>query len=263
MTITSRTAAAGLPRSRDTERRRKAELERRISEQAAQLQAAQREIDVLCHAIAHDLRSPLRTIASGAQILLEESGRLGDEAREWTGRIAAAANRMDTLVLGLLDYAGLTEPEAKLQMVDPGAVVRDVLARMAPAIAQARAKVVVDGPLPPVRAHVRSLDQAIATLLSNALKFAREGVAPKVRIRSERRGRSVRLWVDDNGIGIPPEHQHRLFGVFERLQRRERFGGAGIGLAVAKRLVERMGGAVGVKSEPGRGSSFFLDLTGA
>jgi signal transduction histidine kinase len=134
---------------------------------------------------------------------------------------------------------------------------------MDPPIAEAKGKVAVDGPLPSVRAHPESLDQVIGHLVSNALKFVAPGVLPKVRIRAERRGESVRLWVDDNGIGIAPEHRQRVFGLFERLQRREAFGGTGMGLAVSKRLAERMGGTLGVTSEPGRGSSFFLDLPGA
>lgn len=253
----------GLRRNAETDRRRQTELERRIVERTGQLLAALREIDVLCHAIAHDLRSPLRTIASGAQILLENGSGLGDEARDWARRIAAAANRMDALVLGLLDYSGRSSQETELQTVDLDRLIRELLARMAFSVTEAKAKVTVDGVLPPVRAQVRSLDYAVAGLLSNALKFVREGVPPRIRFRAERCGSAVRLWVDDNGLGIAPEHQQRIFGVFERLQRRERFEGAGIGLAIARRLVERMGGAIGVRSEPGRGSSFYLDLPGA
>lgn len=253
----------GVPRSSETDRRRRAELERLLEVRNGQLLAALREMEALSYAIGHELRSPLRTIASGAQIILDGLPPGADEARDWAGRIAAAAIRMDAMVLGLLDYTGLARGESTPQVVALDSVVDEVIHRMGPAIADAKAKVAVDGPLPEVRAHPDSLEQVIGRLLSNALKFVAPGVLPKVRVRAERRGEIVRLWVDDNGIGIAPEHRQRVFGLFERLQRREAFGGAGLGLAVAKRLAERMGGTIGVTSEPGRGSSFFLDLPGA
>ena len=254
---------SGVPRSLETDRRRRAELERLLEVRNGQLLAALREIEALSYAIGHELRSPLRTIASGAQIILAGLPPTNDEARDWADRIAAAANRMDAMVLALLDYAGTSRRESTPKVVDLASVVRDVLSRMGPAIAETKAKVAVDGLLPAVRGHPGSLDQVIGHLLSNALKFVAPGVVPKVRVRAERRGECVRLWVDDNGIGIAPEHRQRVFGLFERLQRREAFGGSGMGLAVSKRLAERMGGTIGVTSEAGRGSSFFLDLPGA
>jgi signal transduction histidine kinase len=253
----------GLPRASDADRRRRAELERLVEVRTGQLLAALREIDALAYAIGHELRSPLRTIASGAQIILEGIPGTSDEARDWAGRIAAAANRMDAMVLGLLDYTGRAAKGMKPEAVELSSAIHDALHRMGASIADAKAKVTVDGPLPAVFAHPRSLEEIIVHLVSNALKFVDPGVVPKVRLRADRRGENVRLWVDDNGIGIAPEHQLRLFGMFERLQPREKFGGAGMGLAVAKRLAERMGGTIGVKSESGRGSSFFVDLPGA
>jgi len=120
----------------------------------------------------------------------------------------------------------------------------------------------VESPLPRVRGHALLLGQAIANLISNAVKFIPPGAVPRVRIRAARGSESdhVRLWVEDNGIGIAPEHQPKLFRVFERLHGREDYPGTGIGLAIVRRALERMGGSTGVESAPGEGSRFWIEL---
>ena len=124
-------------------------------------------------------------------------------------------------------------------------------------------RVVVDHPLPDVLAHGPILDQVIENLLSNALKFHPKEALTHVRIWSEPRGNSVRLWVEDDGIGIQQEHQERIFRPFERLHGVESYPGTGIGLAIVQRGVERMGGTCGVVSEPGQGSRFWIELKAA
>jgi PAS domain S-box-containing protein len=248
-------------RAEDEAHQLNSELERRVQERTIELEEALREMNAFSYTIAHDLRSPLRTIASGTDIILEESENLGEEAREWGRRINEEATRMDELVSGLLDYSRLSRQEIRLEPVEWEHVVSSALAQLDRDIREKGAQVVVERPLPRVQGHTLTLIQALANLLSNAIKFVARGVAPQVRIRAERPapGR-VRLWVEDNGIGIAPEHRDRIFGVFERLHRRENYPGTGIGLAIVKRVVDRMGGRVGVESEPGRGSRFYLDL---
>jgi signal transduction histidine kinase len=118
----------------------------------------------------------------------------------------------------------------------------------------------LDETAPAVLAYRPALVQAIANLIGNAVKFVAAGTEPEVRVRAEPRADAVRLWVEDNGIGIAPEHQDRVFQAFERLHAREQYPGSGIGLAVVKRVIERMGGGVGVESTPGRGSGFWIEL---
>jgi signal transduction histidine kinase len=116
--------------------------------------------------------------------------------------------------------------------------------------------------MPTVQAHRTTLSQVLSNLVSNALKFVALGVKPKVRIRSEIRGGRNLLWVEDNGIGIAPEFHARIFKVFERLYKAEEYPGTGIGLAIAARGMERMGGKIGVESEPGHGSRFWIEFAG-
>jgi PAS domain S-box-containing protein len=255
----------GLKRAQESDRRLTVELERQVGERSGELQTALREINALSYTIAHDLRAPLRAIASGAQIILEDETRLGDEARQWAHRIGAAASRMDALVLGLLEYSRLARQDLVIQTVDMEAVVREVLSQMDHQISEAQATIVVDRPLLPIRGHPLALVQAVGNLLSNAIKFVAPNVHPWVRIRSERVGSRggipiERIWVEDNGIGIAAEHRDRIFGVFEKLHGGETYPGTGIGLAITKRVVERMGGRIGVESELGRGSNFYVEL---
>jgi signal transduction histidine kinase len=111
-----------------------------------------------------------------------------------------------------------------------------------------------------VLAHESSLTQAVSNLLSNAKKFVAPGTVPKIEIWTERLGASVRLWIKDNGIGIKPEYHARLFGMFERVNQDSRFEGTGIGLAIVRKVVEKMNGAVGVISDGIHGSSFWIEL---
>jgi signal transduction histidine kinase len=109
-------------------------------------------------------------------------------------------------------------------------------------------------------AHRGTLVRVVANLLSNAVKFVEPGKAPMVRVSTEPRGGRVRLWVEDNGIGLKPEHRERIFRVFERLHGVEKYPGTGIGLAIVRKGMERMGGAAGVESGPGNGSRFWVEL---
>jgi PAS domain S-box-containing protein len=254
-------------RAEEEARQLNAELERRVQERTIELEEALREMNAFSYTIAHDLRSPLRTIASGTDIILEESQNLGAEAREWGRRINEEATRMDELVSGLLDYSRLSRQEIRLEPVEWEHVVDTTLAQLDREIREKGAQIRVERPLPRIQGHTLTLSQALSNLLSNAIKFVARGAVPQIRIRAERGadgegpgpGR-VRLWVEDNGIGIAPEHRDRIFGVFERLHRRENYPGTGIGLAIVKRVLDRMGGKVGVESEVGRGSRFYLDL---
>jgi PAS domain S-box-containing protein len=231
-------------------------LESRVTERTMQLEA-------FTYSVSHDLRAPLRAMNGFSDALLHDYGHcLDDMGREYARRIVAACARMDALIQDLLNYSRLSGESLLTADVDVDALLSELLPEMEPQILEARAGVKVEGPLGVLRGHKVTLKQVIYNLLMNALKFVPPGVAPRVRVRSERRGDRLRLWVEDNGIGIDAAHQDRIFGVFERLHPGE-YTGTGIGLAIVKKGVERMGGRVGVESAEGRGSRFFLELSAA
>jgi signal transduction histidine kinase len=201
-------------------------------------------------------------MAGCSQLLLEKipDGIPGEESRTYLDVISTSASRMDRLIVDLLEYNGLARSPARLGVVDADLVLSRVLESMAEEIRACSAEIVREGPFPPVLGQQTLLASVLTNLLSNAIKFVAPGAIPRVRLRAEKREGKVRLWVEDNGIGIAPEYHARIFGVFERLNRMEDYLGTGMGLAIVARSVERMGGRVGVDSGNARGSHFWIDL---
>lgn len=236
-------------------------LEQRVHDRTAALEVSNRELEAFSYSVSHDLRAPLRAIQGFGRLLLDEQGeRLDDEGRDFSNRIVQAAERMDRLILDLLEYGRLGKKEPEIEVVDLDAALDDARRQLADVLAERRAHVTVASPLGRVRGHHATLVQALSNLLSNAAKFVENGNDPQVKIRARRHDGSIRLEVADNGIGIAREHQQRVFQLFERLHDTARYAGTGVGLAIVKRAVERMGGRVGVHSEPGHGSTFWIEL---
>jgi signal transduction histidine kinase len=180
--------------------------------------------------------------------------------QEYVRRISGAARHMDTLIQDILAYSRLSRAEVEFRVVNLQNVVDEVVLTMSHEIRNRQAEVDVRRPLGAVRGHAPTLKQVIFNLLSNSLKFVAAGVTPKVIIHSEMDDDRVRLCVEDNGIGIAPEHQERIFRVFERLHGIEIYPGTGIGLAIVRKGIERLGGRVGVDSRLGNGSRFWIEL---
>jgi signal transduction histidine kinase len=167
---------------------------------------------------------------------------------------------MDQLIQDLLAYSRVSREDLRLGYVDLTRVTRQAAVQLQEEIAARGASLLVDEPLPAVVGHEGTLAQVVANLLGNAVKFVPPGTAPELRVRAERRDGRVRLWFEDNGIGIAPEHHERIFRVFERLHGVEQYPGTGIGLAIVRKGMERMGGRAGVESKPGAGSRFWIEL---
>jgi PAS domain S-box-containing protein len=239
-------------------------LERRVEERTAQLEAAIREMASFTHTIAHDLRAPLRAMSGFAQAILDDYGpTLDPTCLDYARRVATSAQKMDALIVDLLAYGRLIHLDVRLEPVSLETVVRLVLGRMGPELTARGAEVEVVRPLVSVRGNVIILDQILTNLLSNAVKFVAPGVRPRVTIRSERRDQRVCFSVQDNGIGIDPQFHDRIFGIFQRLNREEDYPGTGIGLAIVRKALERMGGRSGVESARGSGSRFWIELPAA
>jgi two-component system sensor histidine kinase/response regulator len=233
--------------------------ERKRIEEA--LRETNAELETFSYSISHDLRSPLRAIQSFAQILLEDYVEaLDTEGQDYAHRIITAAQRLDSLTEDLLAYSRISRADMSLNPVSLEQVVDEVLTHLERDIQGKEAQIIIDRPLPRVLGHHATLVQIIANLLTNAIKFVTPGMRPQVRLWSEKRAPYVCLWVKDNGIGIALEYQERIFHVFERLHGAESYPGTGIGLAIVRKGVARMGGRVGVESTPGEGSTFWVEL---
>ncbi len=236
------------------------DLELRVQERTAQLQEIVEDLESFSYSVSHDLRAPLRSIQSFAQILDEEcTESLSEEHRGYLRRVVNSAARLDKLILDVLAYSRMSRAELILEPVAFDRLVRDVL-KQYPALQSPDVQVVIADGWPPVMGHEASLAQCASNLLSNAVKFVAPGTKPQVSIRAESLANETRIWFEDNGIGIAPDDRERIFRIFERGAGVSDYTGTGIGLSIVRRAIEKMGGTVGVESEPGRGSRFWIQL---
>ncbi len=241
--------------------RRHAEgLEQSVQERTAELRQTNGEWEALSYSVSHDLRSPLRAMQGYSEILLTEyQGKLDEMGEDYLNRIRRAAGRMDLLIQDILAYSRVAKSEIALREVNLEHVIRDVV-QSYPSLQPERATITVEGEIPPVMGHEAYLTQITSNFLANAAKFVGPGQKPLIRIHAEAQGELVKVVFQDNGIGIAKEHQNQIFQIFGRVYSDKKFEGTGIGLAIAKKAAERMGGSVGVESEVGVGSRFFVVL---
>ncbi len=235
-------------------------LEQTVAERTQELRATNEQLEAFVYSIAHDLRAPLRSMIGCSQLLIDDyAAALAETAQNLLKRIQASGGFMDNLLLDLLAYGRTARSEMALEPVKMRTAWDTALFQNAAQIEQLGANIETIEPLGTVLAHEATLGQCLSNLLSNALKFVAPGVQPVVRCRAEEREDYVRVWVEDNGIGIPARHHERIFRVFERLNGGQ-YPGTGIGLSIVHKGVERMGGRVGVNSDSGQGSRFWIEL---
>lgn len=236
----------------------KQELEARVLERTADLQQRNAELEAFSYSLSHDLRAPIRSIVSFTQLALEEFGRkVGSPATEYLHKAVTSAQRLDHLVLDVLAFSKATRNKVYSENIDLDALVQGILQER-PEWNPPHAEVVVQRPLLAILGDRASMTQCLTNLLDNGVKFVRPGVAPQLRVWTQRVGSRVRVCVADNGIGIPDSAQSRVFELFQRAH--NGYEGYGIGLAIVRRAADRMHGTVSLSSEPGKGSTFCLDL---
>ena len=235
-------------------------LEKTVEERTRQLRETIGELEAFAYSVSHDMRAPLRAMLGFTQILREEhSTRLDAEGLGHLEKIAGAARRMDGLIQDVLLDTRVLHSEIKTETVDLDRLVRQVI-ELYPQLHADRADIVIEGVLPRVLGNEASLAQCVSNLLTNAVKFVAPTTRPRVRIGAETMETDLRLWVEDNGIGIEPRYRERIFKMFERVPHEAGYEDTGIGLAMVRKAVERMGGRIGIEGVPGEGSKFWIQL---
>ncbi len=242
--------------------------ESELARRAAELEQVNRELarsnDDLAqfaYVTSHDLSEPLRAIAGPLGILARNySGALDADADEFIGFAVDGCERMQKMISALLAYSRLERGEIRLVTVDCNEMIRKLTVSLGAVVAETGASVQF-GDLPTVRAEPAQLDRVFQNLITNSLKFTRPGESAVVTVEATKVDRAWRFTVSDNGIGIPAQHREFVFGMFKRLHGRQDYSGTGIGLAIVKKIVERLGGEVGVSDTPdGIGTSVWFTI---
>ena len=231
-------------------------LERRAEE----LGRSNSELEQFASIASHDLKEPLRKVQTFTdQLVSKESDNLSEEGRSYLERTRAAGQRMQALIDDLLRFSRVATQGRPFEQVDLASVADQAVSDLEAVIDESGGSVEV-GDVPTVTADPLQMRQLIQNLISNGLKFHREGVPPKVRVSGQIRGRFAEIDVSDNGIGFEPRYNARIFRVFERLHGRGSYPGTGIGLALCRKIVDRHGGTITAESTPGQGSTFTVTL---
>lgn len=238
------------------------DLEDKVRERTARLQEMVTELETFSYSVSHDLRAPIRAIQQYADILAEDYGdKLDDQGRAYLKRITSSTSRLDALIRDVLTYSRVVRSDVLFESVDTERLVREIVEQY-PNFQAPHAEIEIESPLLPIQGHEAFLTQCLSNLLGNAVKFVAPGQTPHIRVSTERRDAMVRICVRDNGIGIEPCDLDRIFGMFERSDPEQKYEGTGIGLSIVRKAVERMNGKLGVESELGKGSQFWIELTG-
>jgi light-regulated signal transduction histidine kinase (bacteriophytochrome) len=228
-------------------------------EKEEELRRANEDLQQFAYSASHDLQEPIRNVAVYSEIVARRYHNLLDaDGQQFLGFLKEGGRRLATLVDDLLAYTRAGVIENNMTPVNSADVLEHILSDYAEAIRESGATVTSD-PLPSVYMGQAHLQQVLQNLIGNALKYRKED-PPQIHVSAVNEGGAVRFSVRDNGIGIDPTYKEKIFGVFKRLHRDQKYSGTGIGLAICQRVVERYGGRIWVESAPGKGSTFFFTV---
>jgi PAS domain S-box-containing protein len=234
-----------------------------LEKYAADLERSNRELEDFAYIASHDLKEPLRGIHNYSSFLLEDyADRLDVAGRDKLHTLMRLTRRLESLLDDLLRYSRVSQIEMAMQRIDTGALVHEVLDIMVPLMEEQQAAVTIAGDMPAIVCDRTRVGEVFRNLVTNAVKYNDNRVKQvDIGWREGEDPGFVVFYVRDNGIGIPDKHQEKVFTIFKRLHGRDRYGGGtGSGLTLARRIVERHGGAIGVTSEYGKGSTFWFTL---
>lgn len=237
------------------------ELEQRVRLRTAQLENANKELEAFSYSVSHDLKAPLRGIDGYSRLLEEDyQDRLDEEALHFLRNIRQGAAKMHELIEDLLNYSRMERRSLQRVSLDLSGLIQAVLAERAEELKQSGTRLSVDIPAVSVNADRDGLTIVLRNLLENALKFSVGSKPPTIEMGARAGGNSVILFVRDNGIGFDMKFHDRIFEIFQRLQRAEDFPGTGVGLALVRKAMQRMGGRAWAESSPGEGATFYLEI---
>lgn len=250
-------AEAALRQAKDELAHTNEELEQRVRDRTESLQETVNELEHFSYTISHDMRAPLRTMQGFSELLLEQHQEHSSISKDLLKRIQVAARRMDALITDALQYSRVLRAEYPLQPINVATLIAGIIETY-PNLQLHKSGIHLKGEFPLIMGNEAGLTQCFSNLLDNAIKFAEPHSSPVIQIWAEKREDWIRIWVEDNGMGIPQGVQERIWGMFMVLDKGK--SGTGIGLALVRKAVQRMGGKTGVESEPGKGSRFWVQL---
>ncbi|MBE0650244.1 MAG: transporter substrate-binding domain-containing protein [Bacteroidales bacterium] len=238
------------------------DLELRVEQRTEELRASNKEMESFVYSISHDLRAPLRSITGFAEIISRRhKANLNEEGQEYFEYILEAANNMANLINDLLQFSRLAKNPLSKTPVDLNEVLESVQKNLNQDIIDKKATIILSGKMPIVKGDRSLIGQIFSNLVQNAIKYHRTGVDPKVVISVIDDEKSTVIKIQDNGMGIPPEHFEKIFDIFQRLHSNETYPGTGIGLAIVKKAITALGGTVWLESKIGEGTTFFVQFS--
>lgn len=239
--------------------RERIKVEDTLRQRAGELVQTNQELEQFAYVASHDLQEPLRMVTNYMQLLEKKHAcNLGSEERKYIAYAVEGAKRMQSMIKDLLTYSRVGRTNEPLAELDCGAALNTAMLNLSQSIQESKAQIQA-GTLPMVRANPWQLVQVLQNLVGNAIKFNRTE-HPRVEIASLRREKEWVISVSDNGIGIDPAYHEKIFHIFHRLNRREEYTGTGVGLTIARKIVEQHGGRIWVESALGQGATFFFTL---
>jgi signal transduction histidine kinase len=248
-------------RAKEALDRLNAELEERIAARTAALNAKTRELETFAYSVAHDLKAPLRGIDGYSRLLLEDHFEsLNDEGRAFLETIQGSTEEMSQLIDDLLEYSRLERRELKPDRVELGPLIKTMVEQKKREATDNGIDFVVNVNGGSVVADTNGLTQCLRNYLDNAVKFTGTIPHPRIEVSSEETEEKYLIWVRDNGVGFDMKDSERIFNIFQRLNPSEEYPGTGIGLAIVRKAMERMGGRAWAESKSGHGATFYLEI---
>jgi light-regulated signal transduction histidine kinase (bacteriophytochrome) len=237
------------------------ETEAELQRQAEELRRSNRDLEQFAFVASHDIQEPLRTVNIYTQLLLRKTENRSPELDQFAGFVREGVLRMESLIRDLLEYSRVLQTGLDRQPVDSGRIVQQAVKLCQTSVQEARAEIET-GSLPAVAAGEPHVLQLFQNLISNAIKYRKPAVPPRIGISGVVQGEQVLFKVADNGIGFDPVYAEKVFKLFTRLNGSQ-YAGTGLGLAICQRIVEQYGGRIWVDSRPDEGSTFFFTLPAA